>query len=232
MRLSGNRALVKRALGHGTARLHRTEQRQQCGDIVRADVHERACARVIIKCRIGVEGLTAVIDDKCRGADDLTDFAGVQNIAAGLQPCAQKGIRCTADAQMLGLRQVHQLFALGIGEGERLFRVDMLAAGQRQLVEPIVRVRRGQIENQIHIRLFNQILCTGVGVRDAEFLSFFLCLFQAARSTGVNGHKIAVFFQVVEIDAADVTETDDADAQFFHGKSLLAVVTVSIAGRG
>ena len=149
-----------------------------------------------------------------------------------MQPCAQKGIRCTADAQIPGLCQVHQLLALGIGEGERLFRVDMLAAGQRQLVEPIVCVRCGQIENQIHIRLFNQILCTGVGVRDAEFLSFFLCLFQAARSTGVNGHKIAVFFQIVEIDAADVAETDDADAQFFHGKSLLAVVTVSIAGRG
>ena len=67
-----------------------------------------------------------------------------------------------------------QLLALFIGHGERLFRVYMLARLERREVVFIVRLRGGQVEDEVDIRVGDDLCARGVGLGDAVLRGFAL----------------------------------------------------------
>ena len=100
-----------------------------------------------------------VADEVGAAAGDEAELAAVDQLADILQTATQKGIRRTAEQQPLFLCHCDQLLAFSIGHGERLFGIDMLAGFERRKVVFIVRLRRGQVKDQVDFRIDNDF-CT------------------------------------------------------------------------
>lgn len=66
----------------------------------------------------------------------VADEAVVDELAAGLDPCAQERIWRAAQEQALLLGDLHELLPELEGRGQGLFGVDVLARQQRGLVTP------------------------------------------------------------------------------------------------
>ena len=198
---------------------HRAQQAEQRGHIIRSHVVKRACARLIEERGGRVMELVAVTDEPRAAARDPAEPAAVDQLTDVLKAAAEEGIRGAADEQALFLRELDQLFALRERHGEGLFRVDMLAGLERGEVVLIVRLRRGQVEHEVDVRVRDQLHARRIGLRDAVLRGLALRLFQTARRARHDLHRI-IFFQIVQIYIADVTDADDADTKLFHCFSL------------
>ena len=82
-----------------------------------------------------------------------------------------------------------------------------------------MRLRRGQVEHEVDVRVRDQLHARRIGLRDAVLGGLALRLFQTARRARHDLHRI-IFFQIVQIYIADVTDADDADTKLFHCFSL------------
>ena len=91
----------------------------------------------------------------------------------------------------------------------------MLAGFERRQVVFIVRLRGGQVEDQVDVRIGDDLCARGVCPGDAMLRGLALCLLQAARGAG-DDLDCVVFFQVVQVDVTDIADANDADADFFH----------------
>ena len=168
-------------------------------------------------------------DKVCAAACDAAELAAVDQLADVLQAAAEEGVRRASDQQALFPGERDQLLALFIGHGERLFRVYMLARLERREVVFIVRLRGGQVEDEVDIRVGDDLRARGIGLGDAVLRGFALRLFQSARGARHDLDRI-VFFQVIEVYVADIADTDDANANFFHKAAApLRAVRMGIA---
>ena len=119
-------------------------------------------------------------DEPRAAARDPAEPAAVDQLTDVLKAAAEEGIRGAADEQALFLRELDQFFALRERHGEGLFRVDVLAGLERSEVVLIVRLRRGQVEHEVDVRVRDQLHAGRIGLRDAVLRGLALRLFQTA----------------------------------------------------
>ena len=193
-RAGGNGARFACLGRHGADALYRAEQAEQRRHIVGPHVVQRTRARLIEEGRRRMMELVAVTDEPCAAARNAAELAAVEQLADILEPSAEEGVRGAADEQTLFLRERNQLLPLSKGHGKRLFGINVLAGLERREVVLVVRLRRCQVENQINVRVGDQLHAGGIGFRDAVLGSLALRLFQTARRAGSNFDHIVIFF--------------------------------------
>ena len=86
-------------------------------------------------------------------ADRPADQPLVDALARGLVGAAKKRVGRAADAQALGFGGVDKLPRLGDGDAERLLRMDVLAGGDRLEADLDMRLRDGEVENDLDRRI-------------------------------------------------------------------------------
>lgn len=128
---------------------------------------------------------------------------------------AEEGVRRAADGKALRLGDRPQLLALLQGEHQRLFRIDVFAGFEDCLGDRIVRVRNGQVDDDVDI---------GIGEQRLDALSF-NAVFGRPRlgcrrvDVGAGDNLDAPEKRgKLEVGGGDVAASDDADAKFLgHG---------------
>ena len=148
-------------------------------------------------------------------ASDSAKSAAVDQFTDILQPPAKEGIRCAANQQPLLPRKGDQLTAFIISHCQRLFRIDMLARLQCRKIICKMCLRCGQVQHQIDFRVSNQLIAGGICFRNTMLCSLALRFLQPAGCTGryLNG---IIFFQVIQVNVTDVTNTNHANTDLFH----------------
>jgi hypothetical protein len=70
----------------------------------------------------------------------------------------------------------------------------------------------GQVQDNIDFRICDQFLSTGICFRDLELSRFHLRLrFVQAAAGASNNFDHFIFFQICDVNFADVAKTDDAN---------------------
>ena len=124
--------------------------------------------------------LVPVTDKPRAAARDAAQSAAVDQLADVLQAAAEKGVRRTANQQSLLLGKRNKLPALLKRHRQRLLRVDMLACLQGCQIILIMCLRRCQIENNVNIRVSDQLHTGGVCLGNTVLCRLSLCLLQSA----------------------------------------------------
>ena len=110
-----------------------------------------------------------------------------------MQPPAQKGVRRTAEQQPLFTCQPGQLPPLVKGRCKRLFRINMLTRLERREVVLEMRLRGGQVQDQVDLRVGNHLVAGRVCLRDTVLRSLPPRLFQPAGCARDDLHHIIFF---------------------------------------
>ena len=108
-RLTGDGA---RRVGHGGQRrdpLDRTDQVDQVGDVVGAEIEDRAAAGQEEEVRVRMPHLHARAHHVAGARRDAADLALVDIVARKLMGAAEEGVRRAADLQALGRGECAQL---------------------------------------------------------------------------------------------------------------------------
>ena len=205
-----------RASGHCRDRFHRAEQRNQCGQVVRAHVQSRAAARTIVERNIGMYKFPAMAQHGHLTAGDSADGSCVNLLAHGLEAASEEGIGCTTHRQTLFCRQIHDLLALGKGCRERFFGVNVLACVQGCQIVFGMHFGNGQIEHNIDFRVSQQRIDRFINVVNAQFLRTLDRFLVVACSATHNLNDLGVLSQVIDIFVADIADTDQCNFHFFH----------------
>ena len=153
-------------------------------------------------------GFGTVRREECGRGDRLTDYAIIEQFAAGLQRAAQEGVGRAADAQSRFCREIDEQLAVGAFRRQWFFGVDRLTGVQCGHADFGVRGRDGQVENHIDIRIRQQLLD---GVR-ADVELFRPLLGALVEHVGDGDHlDIRPARQILQIDFADHPASDDAN---------------------
>ena len=166
--------------GHCADALYRAEQAEQRGDVVRPHIVQWTRTRLIEECRSRMMELVTMTDKPRAAARDAAQAAAVDQLADVLQAAAEKGVRRTANQQSLLLGERNKLPALLKRHRQRLLRVDMLACLQGCQIILIMCLRRCQIENNVNIRVSDQLHTGGVCLGNTVLRCLALCLLQSA----------------------------------------------------
>ena len=89
-------------------------------------------------------------------ADRPADQPFVDRAARSLMGAAEKRVRRRAEPEPFGGRRFNQSARLGDRDAERLFRVDVLASGDRLEADVDMRLRRREIEDDFDRRIREQ----------------------------------------------------------------------------
>ena len=149
-------------------------------------------------------------------ADRPADQAFVEGAPRSLMGAAEKGVGRRAEPQAFGRRGFDQPARLGDGDAKRLFRVNVLAGGDRFQPDVDMGVRHSEIEDDLHGRIGKQRVHRPR--RNAKF-----------RRAGLGGRRIGVserdqvedweLSRRGQIGGADVPAADDADTYRLHHNS-------------
>ena len=135
---------------------HRPEKIDEVGDIVRAHVEHGAAAGEVIEARIGMPALVARAHEERRAADRPADQPLIDGAARGLVRAAEKRVGRGAEPQASRGRGFDQPARLGDSDAERLFRVDVLAGGDRLEADFDMRVRNREVQDDLDRRIGEQ----------------------------------------------------------------------------
>jgi hypothetical protein len=103
-----------------------------------------------------VPTLVARAHEERRAADRPADEPLIDGAARGLVGAAEKGVGRRAKPQALRPRGFDQSARLGDSDAERLFRVDMLASGDRLQPDVDMSVWNSKIEDYLDRRIGEQ----------------------------------------------------------------------------
>nr|WP_255854678.1 hypothetical protein [Marinobacterium rhizophilum] len=90
----------------------------------------------------------------------------------------------------------------------------MFAGLQRRQVQLRMHPRYRQVQDDVDIRVCQQLSGIGIGTRNAMRRRLLLRLVQAAPGTGHHTHNIAILFKVVNINVADISDTQHANLEY------------------
>ncbi len=208
---------------------HRTEQIDEVGHVIGAHVEHRPAAVEVVEAGIGVPALMARTHEERRAADRAADQAVVDACARGLVRAAEERVRRAAEPQALRRRRLDQPTRFGDVDAERLFRVDMLAGGDRHQADLDMRLRYREVEDDFDRRIGEERVDRTR--RRAELGRARL----RRRRIGV-GERDNVedreFLRRGQIGRADVAAADDADADPFHHASPIGLSFADGRGSG
>ena len=165
--------------------------------------------------------LGAAAHEEGGGARDVTDGALVNELTAGLDARAQEGVGGSADHQALFLGQLDQLRALLPGCAQGLLGVDVLPCQESRLGDVIVLVRAGEIQNNIHLGISEQLVHILVELGDTVLLDGVLRTLADEVADTDDLNVLEQGGDILQIDAGNATDTDDTD--LFHGDFSLSV---------
>lgn len=94
----------------------------------------------------------------------------------------------------------------------------MLARLKSRQVIGIMKGRNRQVHNNVNLRIRDQFRPAGVGLLKAEFPGLSPGLFQAGAGAAVKFYHFRVILQIIQIDCADIAQTDNAYFQCSHKK--------------
>ena len=155
-----------------------------------------------------------VVEHPAGHADRLADGLLVEEVAAGLQPRAQKGVRGAAGTQVLRPGEGGQRRAvLAVGR-QRLLAVDVLAGLEGLAADRGVRGGDRQVDDDLDLR-FSQQFLDGISLGKVVLRG----LRPRAGKVQVRAGgdlEVVELVDVPAIDAADVAAADDADLCSFH----------------
>ena len=154
------------------------------------------------------------------GSDRVTDPAFVDQLAAGLDACSHEGVRGRADQHIVFGSRCEKLLSFFAGQDDGFLVVHMLACLDSLHRDGEVSLRRGEVDDdfdggvrenlfqrcRLDRRIFFQLGCDPFGVEIG---------------TGDHFNIVEHGAQVLEIDSADVSTSDDSDSGFLHGSILL-----------
>ena len=124
--------------------------------------------------------LVPVTDKPRAAARDAAQSAAVDQLADVLQAAAEEGVRRAANQQSLLLSKRNQFPALLKRHRQRLLRVDMFARLQGCQIILIMCLRRRQIEDNVNIRVSDQLHTGGICLGNTVLRRLALCLLQSA----------------------------------------------------
>ena len=101
--------------------------------------------------------LGAVTGHEGRRGDGRADGPGINQLTAGLQARAKKGVRRAAEAQSTRGCHVHQGFTILAPDRQRLLVIDVLATGERGLRDGEVRGGRCQVDDYLNLWIGEQL---------------------------------------------------------------------------
>ncbi len=129
---------------------------------------------------------------------------------------AEKGVGGAAEPQAFGPRGFDEAARLGHGDAERLFRVDVLAGGDSLEADFNMRVGNGEVQDDLDGRIGKQRL--DGARRNAEFrrARFRRRRIGVGERDDVEDRELS---RRGQIGGADVSATDDADADRLHHDS-------------
>ena len=165
--------------------------------------------------------LGAAAHEEGGGSRDITDGALVDELTAGLNARAQEGVGGTADHEAALLGQLHQLHALLPGSTQGLLGVDVLPRQQGRLGDVVVLVGAGEIQNDIHLGVCEQLVHILVELGDMILPDGILGPLADEVADTDDLDVLVQVGDILQIDAGDTTDTDDTD--LFHGDFSLSV---------
>ena len=192
---------------------HRAEQRDEGGDVVDADVEERARAGLEEEERVRVPVLHAVAEHGGAEGDRLADEALVQQLAHRLEAAAEEGVGRGADVEALLLRDLEHRLRVVEVDRERLLVVDGLAGLQRHHADLGVGGGDGEVHDELDVRVGHQLL-DGEGL-DAELVGAGLGAVGEHVGDADDGGVVEGGAEVLAVDLGDDAGADDADPDRF-----------------
>ena len=167
--------------------------------------------------------------EECSAADRPTDEPLVDALAGGLLAAAEEGVGRGADPQDPGRGRIDEGARFGERDAKRLFRVDVLAGADRLQADFDMRLRAGEIENDLDRRIREH------GIDGARGEAKFGRARFRRRGVGVGqGDDVedGEFSRGGQIGRADVAAADDADPDPFHHEFPATQVRGSRMGAG
>ncbi len=129
----------------------RAEEGHQRGEVVGADVEQRAGARLVEEGRVRVPGLGSEPEHGGGGRDRRADGAGAHRAHRRLDAGAEERVGRVPHEQSAFGGLGEQLLARGRDGGERLFAVDVLARAQRRRGDLGVGGRDREVDDDLHL---------------------------------------------------------------------------------
>ena len=212
-RLAGDETLAPRPRSDAGDAAYRPEQVDEVGDVVGRHVEHRAAAGQVVEGRIRMPALVAGAHEEGGAAERNADGAFVDELAAGLMSAAEKGVGRAADPHAAGGCRLDQLARLGDGDAERLLGMDMLAGGDRLQPDLDMRLRDGQVDDDLDGRVGEKIGDAFGGEAELGGARLGDRLIHVGEGAHLQDGKDA---RCLEIGRADIAAADDADADRIH----------------
>ena len=213
MRLTADHTLRERNTTVCHNRIRRTEKVDERGHIIRAHIEHGAAAVLVEEFRVRMPAFGTSAEEEHVRADDLADRTFIDETACRLDACTHERIRRTAEVQILFLRESHQFARLFEVGRERFFGIYVLSGKKRRLGHTVMVVRTGDVQDDIHFRVSEELVHILVDLRYAVCSRLLFRFF---------AHQIADtrYFQIAErlrdirqINTADVSASNKSD---FH----------------
>ena len=209
MLLAGRDPLLKGNTRRSGNTTHRPQQVDQAGQVVRPHVEQRAAADLIVKIGVGMPRFGTMTGHKRHGSHRLPDPAIVDQLAAGLLPTAQKGIRGTTDPQPACLGGAQNLQPIIPAYSQGFLRIDVLAGLQNGETDLSVSQRHRQVDDDRHVRVCQQVShAQPFGYAKAIGLLHCPPIIHVGNSGDFQGMKAATTFDILSKDLARADETD------------------------
>src|SRR5258708_540541 len=160
MWLTGNLAFGERnTSGTGNA-LDGSHQGDQSRQVIGSHIKERPGSRLIEEMWIRMPAFGAMPQKESSGRDRRANCPIIDQIDAGLDATAQKGIRCIADPQLAFLSQAQKGQSLLAVKGQGFFSVDRFPGLERGETDLSVSLRNRQIEHHLDLGIGQQFFST------------------------------------------------------------------------
>ena len=173
--------------------------------------------------------LVARAHEEGRAADRPADQPVVDGAARGLVGAAEKGVGRRAEPQALGRRGFDQPARLGDRDAERLFRVDVLAGGDRLEADLDMGVRNREVEDDLDRRIGEQRVDRTRRNPELRRARFRRLRVGVGERDEIEDRELS---RRSQIGGADVSATDDADSDRLHHDSPSCGTGASRIGAG
>ena len=220
-RFAGDHSLRKGDASRTRDAFHRPDHVHQGRQVVRTHVEHGTGASLVEEGGIRMPALVSMTHHERGGRHRRSDPSVVDQFPAGLVRPPHERVRGRSHANAFFPRFRHEPFRVVQLDGNRFLRVGVLALLHRRHAEVEMRSGDRQVENEVNVRIRNDLVRRTVGLRQAVLFGCSLRPFGNDVRASQHLHAVSELLrEVVEIRAANVAHTNNADSNSFHGCSF------------
>ena len=209
LRLAGDGAVRNFDRGHAADALHRSQEIEQRGEIVRPHVEHGPAALLVVELRVGMPVLVPAAHHEGGERDRLADRPVVDHFSRRLNAGAQKGVGGTSHAEVLLSRGAEEHGAFVAIDGQGLFRVGVLARLNGAQADGDVSLGDRQVQNDLD-RIVGQQFLNRAYPGDLKLLGLLLRRLQVQIRAGGDANEREII-RHAEVGGADRAGADHAD---------------------